>query len=165
MTSLQQLEWRFLSEGVRPATYRVPSWSWAYVDGLVYFSNMSSLSGPASSSPLLKILEAHIELAGEDEFGQVSRGHLRVRGQLIGIEIRDSKTILVDGEKTKLQLFLDNHSSLDRSPQIRSRGFWCFPRKKSPFQLHCLPLFLGHKYTYAGVPSHCATLILEQIDH
>lgn len=54
--------------------------------------------------PLLRTLEAHVILAGEDGFGQVSDGHPRVRGQLFGIEIRDSDSIFVDGEEDKAWL-------------------------------------------------------------
>lgn len=100
----------------------------------------------ASKFFLLKILEAHMDLVGEDEFGQVSGGHLRVRGQLIAIEIRNPGAIFVDGKPTGLIFRCDDHRSL----------------AGTPLRFHCLPIYIGHSST-AGYATY-STLVLERVE-
>ena len=102
----QSLLWcstRFQSNGrasVRPSQYRAPSWSWASLDGEVYFCG--SLAKKDSKDILIKILEARTTLvSAQNSFGAVSDGLLKVEGLLWPItlsrrfdkpEIWDSKT-------------------------------------------------------------------------
>ena len=61
----------------RPTSYRAPSWSWAAVDGQIWWVY----------SPLAEYLcsfsDAHIDVASDDPFGQVQGGYIRVRGSLL----------------------------------------------------------------------------------
>ncbi|QDS68372.1 hypothetical protein FKW77_010739 [Venturia effusa] len=114
-----QLGWE-VYDGVRPVAYRAPSWSWASVDGHVKVSPWRT----TNLTYLLEILEANVDLVGEDEFGQVSGGYLRVRGHLIEIDVLNPDTILVNGKRTSFDIRWDDHSG----------------PAKAPLRLHCLPL-------------------------
>jgi hypothetical protein len=78
--------------------------------------------------PLVEILETHIELASEDEMGQVVGGHLRLRGQLFEIECRGKRNsfsdrIFVNGQETRFTVRRD-----DGGYSIASlRSLYCLP--------------------------------------
>jgi len=62
----------------RPKQYRAPSWSWASLDGGIFFYSVSD----KTTSPHLEILDASTQVAGRNPLGQVSSGSLRLRGEL-----------------------------------------------------------------------------------
>jgi len=67
----------------RPATYRAPSWSWASVDGNVRWPLAdSNREGPY----FVKIIDIKCDPAGEDAFGCVSAGFVKLRGGLKRID-------------------------------------------------------------------------------
>ena len=75
-----QLLWRYDSPGTRPLKYRAPSWSWASVNpqtdrGLI--AGRSYIMGI-----LAKVVEVKIESSDQDATGQITGGHLRLRGPL-----------------------------------------------------------------------------------
>ena len=69
----------------RPKTYRAPSWSWASVEGTVeLFPEVHS--GEDRWVELCQVLEAKTTPLGEDTTGQVSDGHIKIRGRLLSTE-------------------------------------------------------------------------------
>ena len=79
---VDQLEWRIeRGDRSRPATYRAPSWSWASVEG---YCSPNDSSEPMKH--LIEIHSAHIDLAADDEMGQVKGGYLDVIGQLFVVD-------------------------------------------------------------------------------
>ncbi|KAH6869670.1 heterokaryon incompatibility protein-domain-containing protein [Thelonectria olida] len=61
---------------VRYRNYVAPSWSWASVDGPVYPFTTSI------DAPLVEILDVQTQSISGDQFGQLTGGHLTVRGIL-----------------------------------------------------------------------------------
>ncbi|THV47025.1 hypothetical protein BGAL_0341g00060 [Botrytis galanthina] len=141
-----QLEWRCRSGGLSSTVYRAPSWSWASIDGMITFAESVS---PDSYYPLVEILEAVTCLVGEDEFGQVQGGHLKLLGQTIDLEIlldlaEREEIILVNGQPTNFPLLKDDKSMGTRI---------------STKKLCCLPLYLN-----LGEESGFSNLVLECVD-
>ena len=69
----------------RPETYRAPSWSWASVEGTIrIFPEVH----PEEERwvELCQLLEAKTTPLGEDTTGQVSDGHIKIRGRLLSTE-------------------------------------------------------------------------------
>lgn len=62
----------------RPVLYRAPSWSWCAIDCPVQISE-SDRSEKREENKLAHIEEAAVTLRGEDEFGEVTGGFLRIR--------------------------------------------------------------------------------------
>ncbi|KAL2757322.1 hypothetical protein ACRALDRAFT_1079589 [Sodiomyces alcalophilus JCM 7366] len=78
-------------------TWRAPSWSWAAVKGTVTFT-------PTNISPLqekCEVLEIDCSLAGPDSTGELTRGHLVLRGVMV---------------PTRLE-YVDKAKGSSRSPQ------------------------------------------------
>ncbi|KAF6233270.1 hypothetical protein HO173_008561 [Letharia columbiana] len=75
-----QLLWRYDSPGTRPHKYRAPSWSWASVNPQ---TDRGLTAGRCYDMGILaKVIEVKIESPGQDTTGQVTGGHLRLRGPL-----------------------------------------------------------------------------------
>ncbi|KAL9116291.1 MAG: hypothetical protein Q9187_007186 [Circinaria calcarea] len=68
-----------LSKLSRPTKFQAPSWSWASVNGPI------QAGGGEQYNPdeyVAKVVDSHVELAGEDPFGQVGNGRLQGQGSL-----------------------------------------------------------------------------------
>lgn len=76
---IPQLTWRIKAGGgIRPNSYRAPSWSWASVDGQVKFEqSVSSLSHNLAFAESVEVTTVT-----DDAFGAVKDGFLKLRGQL-----------------------------------------------------------------------------------
>ena len=75
-----QLLWHYDSPGTRPYDYRAPSWSWASVNPQ---TNRGLTAGRSYDTGILaEVVEVNIESLGQDSTGQVTKGHLRLRGPL-----------------------------------------------------------------------------------
>jgi hypothetical protein len=66
---------------VRPTSYRAPSWSWASIDGGVACNDLTRFSFDVT------MIESKIVLAGDDTFGQVKSGLIRLYGPLFPLEV------------------------------------------------------------------------------
>jgi hypothetical protein len=84
------LLWRVAASGSRPTAYRAPSWSWASVDGEIYFHSAEKRD-TARKNLLANVLEAHVSSV-RDPLGPVRGGHLTVRGPLLKINLADPDT-------------------------------------------------------------------------
>ncbi|OCK73316.1 HET-domain-containing protein [Lepidopterella palustris CBS 459.81] len=107
----RQLGWRGTDDrSKRPIEYRAPSWAWTSVDGCIrYFLDLYQ-EGCVHHS-LVEIQSVRVTpLSVENPFGQITGGVLKLRGQLISIEVQEldhdrwstKQKILVDGVQTKL---------------------------------------------------------------
>ncbi len=72
------LVWSVLSGGVRPASYRSPTWSWASIDGPVFIPYFHA---EQRREMLITILKAQTE-ARDDPFGPVDGGSIQIKGPL-----------------------------------------------------------------------------------
>lgn len=94
-----QLLWYNYAPGPRPTAYCAPTWSWASTDGPVHVGR------PSSTLPHIlhiKTEEVATTLVGQDPFGQISSGFLRVKSRLlIPVRIIDAERldIVVDSEE------------------------------------------------------------------
>ena len=75
---IHSLAWKILSsDGVRPSSYRAPSWSWASMDGQVDFEVYSH-----KRQALAFAESVEVTTVTDDAFGAVRDGVLRIRGQV-----------------------------------------------------------------------------------
>lgn len=75
------LLWRMMGTGIRSETYRAPSWSWASVDGGVYF-HFSDVREKARENKVITLEEAQVTTP-HDPLGPVQNGHITIRGPLL----------------------------------------------------------------------------------
>ena len=145
---LMQLGWPGDERRTRPRVYRAPSWSWASLDGEHLWFQLMYDSDQASNA-LVDILSVDIELASDDEMGQVTGGHIDVRGQLIRVdpfdrfEHRSGGRVLVDGLLTNVTFQKDDSQSAIQSP------LYCMPLY---LILNDKPIFKGLGLQAAAVP-------------
>jgi hypothetical protein len=107
----QLITWR--GRTVRPSVYRAPSWSWASVDGEVWFASYPHGREEAQA----EIVGLHIEYATEDETGQILSGWLDLKGSLRSVQLEHSTrgwiVILEDEEIQNIFVLLDDSSLED----------------------------------------------------
>ena len=143
---IRQLGWPGYDVLKRAAKYRAPSWAWTSMDGRNYFFKFMYYLHDRFY-PLAEILESHVDLASEDEFGLVEGGYLEVRGKLLlttphsyneeeqGIDLTSSgnrsfgKPLLIQETPTILRFHQDGN---DPEPGI---------------PLYCMPLSLRIEIT------------------
>lgn len=78
---MYDLLWKLYSSPAHKSeTYRAPSWSWASVDGTVYFDGSFQYG---SLSLACEVLEARCETSTKDDYGQVCDGKLVLMGKLL----------------------------------------------------------------------------------
>ena len=84
-----QLLWHYDAPGTRPYDYRAPSWSWASVNPQ---TDRSLTAGRSYDMGVLaEVVEVKIESLGKDSTGQVTGGHLRLRGPLCTAQFQPRK--------------------------------------------------------------------------
>ena len=71
-----QLWWSIIDRSDRPSPYRVPSWSWASVDGTVIYPSMGV--GGQDVVQYAHVLDVRVTPVGTDPFGQVKGGVLKL---------------------------------------------------------------------------------------
>jgi hypothetical protein len=109
---------RFETSGSRPSGYRAPSWSWASIDGRIFYEFLPGIISLQEKStlyrkeltwqgyrkdlyypkehigwmPLVSDLTTQVQPTTGSPFGQISGGSLRIRGQVVPITtIMDSR--------------------------------------------------------------------------
>lgn len=140
----------------RQKEYCAPSWSWASVNCEV------RLAQRYVNRVLTRVVEVQIELATEDEMGQVRGGFLRIRGHLIKIRHRgerNDKVVTVDGYDTSMEINMDESDWFDdddddddedsdnddgddddEADDDDGKRFWCLPLTYYDGTLDCLVL-------------------------
>ena len=84
---IRQLGWPGYDIKRRSRVYRAPSWSWASVDGRnQFFFNL--VINPSGVRELAEIIDAQVQLLGDDDTGQVTGGHIDVSGKLLTVEFK-----------------------------------------------------------------------------
>ncbi|KAH7319101.1 heterokaryon incompatibility protein-domain-containing protein [Rhexocercosporidium sp. MPI-PUGE-AT-0058] len=147
----------------RPAEYRVPSWSWAAIDGQVRFELYRA---PISDD--LKLLECKIGLVSEDApCGAVSSGILTLRGRLRQVLWNEARDTLIDPFPTSGEAHtffaetipdaVTNHSTSNATPsEVHCLGICTYT--PTPLWRRSLPgqedVVFGQKRTYqrSGLP-------------
>ena len=148
---VRQLCWYVPIKGSRPPVYRAPSWSWASVDGEVNPNYNFHINPDPQYHPLVEVLETHVELATQDEMGQLTGGYIRLRGRLLEIEVKETLRILVNGEEIRAFLYRDDRDH---------------PLKEATVSLWCLPISLEVvNKRKLNVPAQSIGLVLEKVDH
>ena len=71
----QGLLWK-VESGVRPKKWRAPSWAWASIEGEVTCPDTTQ----ASKESCLEVMDVELKPKGDDPFGQIESGRLKVRG-------------------------------------------------------------------------------------
>lgn len=97
----------------KPQPWRAPSWSWASVDG----DNITFLV-PEDSTDMVEqvhILECHCAPLSVDAFGQVREGYIRLRCELIAVELQVapnySDASVSNKDQTACPVLLDSHET------------------------------------------------------
>lgn len=84
-----------------PERWRAPTWSWAALDGPVKYIETighvpqvgltnaleSRMSGSAVNDIYVQVLESYAQPAGENQFGEIVTAHLRLRGNLLPVQL------------------------------------------------------------------------------
>ncbi|KAG4438637.1 hypothetical protein IFR05_005881 [Cadophora sp. M221] len=76
--------------------YRAPTFSWASMDSRVSWCGASLIDRPRSFQYFVNILDAVCVPKSENPFGEISRGYIHVRGQMV------SATLSLSGEEYEL---------------------------------------------------------------
>ncbi|KAF7503210.1 hypothetical protein GJ744_004213 [Endocarpon pusillum] len=93
-------------------THRAPSWSWARWDGVLLMHGINLNRIPCDEE--MGLLEFKVELCGENEFGEVRSGWLRVSG-LIGTIWRSRKEYAARGYPyVGTHLYIIEHNGMAR---------------------------------------------------
>ncbi|OHE94939.1 HET domain-containing protein [Colletotrichum orchidophilum] len=100
---IEGLCWQPLSCKPASGGYRAPSWSWASVDGIPGTGFVGEIE------PLATILEAKVEIDGENPFGRVKDGWIKLEAPLVKMVVSDNKGptghILLRTEKGETDLY------------------------------------------------------------
>lgn len=138
----------FQATNKRVTFYRAPSWSWASVDGSIRLpDNWTYDDNSVPYTHLTRVLDVHVHLVSSDNLGQVAGGYLCLGGQLLAVEIHyndnNAKTILVDGQQTKINFFEEDEDNSLATPSC----------------LYCLPIDIrtGCDVKFSGI-------VLKQVD-
>ncbi|KAF2688520.1 HET-domain-containing protein [Lentithecium fluviatile CBS 122367] len=108
------------SKAARVGRYRAPSWSWASIEGGIKFQSF-----PQRYTLLAEILDARIDPAESDPFGEVRNGHLLVNARLLPLgafDGRASKTLIHSDDFLRV--------SLDGLPSTQDGRLYLLPLVK-----------------------------------
>ncbi|KAH0537511.1 hypothetical protein FGG08_005686 [Glutinoglossum americanum] len=75
------LMWRPIESATRPAANRVPSWSWASIEGAITYNQVYDLGGSGTEWHS-EVLSASVQDSGPRYMGQVSGGEILISGPL-----------------------------------------------------------------------------------
>lgn len=74
----------------KPQHYRAPTWSWASIDAGIVHHHYEALE----LEVMITVQEASVQCLTDDPTGQVSGGHISLRGMVLNAEYRKGKRIL-----------------------------------------------------------------------
>ncbi|KAF5553601.1 heterokaryon incompatibility protein [Fusarium napiforme] len=87
---VRQLAWYSCTTKSPKPQYRAPSWSWASIDGPIFWTNP-----PGYFTPHLDIIDISTTPSGSDPTGPVTGGHILIQGNMGRVQIVDHKAGLV----------------------------------------------------------------------
>lgn len=99
---------------LRPHDYLAPSWSWVSRDVQVRYGNYDY-----ESKPLPIVIDAKVDLAGPNVFGQVTGGYITLNGWLKSVSHGQNKILVING---------NNYSWFPDEPStMSSNELFCLP--------------------------------------
>jgi hypothetical protein len=110
----------------RPTSYRAPSWSWASIDGIITFCDVTKSKGWERSTPLLQVLQCEVHLAGVDPFGDLTGGYIRISCCLHPITARYER------DKWKLLSSDNDEANLISSHEIANSLYFDETKLRAP---------------------------------
>lgn len=136
-----QLAWDYKSgaDYGTPRPYSAPSWSWASIN--TSNPKLNEIYKKAAHQSLTETVEAQIDLASDNEMGQVKGGYLRIRGQFF--EIRNQRGTILLGGETKTGLRMNVSGDTTNPLTHRPQDFYCLPVCATygiNFQVHSIVL-------------------------
>jgi hypothetical protein len=76
-----------MSFASRPKTYTAPSWSWASVNGEIYYQKWPTIQEMDQFRELSSLIDYHLDLKSLDQTGQVKSGYVQIRGPLTEVSV------------------------------------------------------------------------------
>lgn len=128
---------------IRPSRWRAPSWSWAALDGAATFEIRSTEEIYGQS--FIDIVEAVVEVSGENPYGMVSSGYIVIVGRLVqvGYEIRTESMEYWTSIAPSMQDLLYNEGA--------ECGYAFFDEAGTTGELYCLETYASPSPTRAKV--------------
>jgi hypothetical protein len=122
------LLWAPVYGGTKPCEPRAPSWSWAAIDGEVWYGRGSTIE--TLEDHRTTILECSVELSSNDPMGQVSGGFLKCHGPLMKgpwlyREGSLNNVVLYDINNPKIEMLGVDDCVLDVADSNYQHQFWC----------------------------------------
>jgi hypothetical protein len=112
-----------IDKGFTRPSYRAPTWSWASVDCHVFMHEISSLC-----TPLMEVIDAHIDLVSENPHGQVKGGYIRVKCALTPARVGNFKEFLAPTVfKKKVAVFCEWDYPADVNVGDENEIFYLLP--------------------------------------
>ena len=142
-SAVQQLCWRRgTKKGVfrRPAQYRAPSWSWAALDGPIYFPSFLEHGGGSVCKPYsrFEILVWQTSLRANDvPFGEVTAGNL--------IVMAASREGNFDASSLPQVQFESDENLAEPKPMHTARAQIDVPEDSFKRRVHCIAMYLTEK--------------------
>jgi hypothetical protein len=121
---LYNLTWSISPTQGRIEEYVAPSWSWAAVNGVVYWYLNRPLKGEdqAKVRELSTVGRVELEYAGEDTFGQVRGGYVEIKGPLVEVEWDEDKGDL--GWRGKRMLGSNRMDDISQEDRSVKKFYW-----------------------------------------
>jgi hypothetical protein len=153
----------------------IPSWSWASLSWPVYYPTVMERPTLINFKPAVSVLDAHCSVPGLNPFGEVTAGHLRIKGSLISGNLTRSSistpyTITLNGD-IKVKALQGQPSTVSADFALEEcksdlfagrsvrRTLYLDSRLSSPAPIHCLYLGEGINDDKAGKPQYLALLL------
>lgn len=139
------LTWNILNPCRRPPLYRVPSWSWASVDGAVKFPDTDPVQRRTAWS-LALVIGAECIPCGEDETGQVSSGTVTLKGPIASAKLIPSASNFEDtamSVQSLEALEVEGHKTTVKYPPDLSKVIFDV-KSEMRAEIYCLPIKTYH---------------------
>jgi hypothetical protein len=145
---LRQLFWSTdLTHSRRPKEYRSPSWSWASIDGPIYFFPIFT-ENIVYPSPNARILSSNIQLLSPvAPYGAVTGGWITIQTAMRTIELTaiTIPTVIVDNAKDQ-QTVKQNKTSLVLSPDTHTEKSLLKAWQERAYTIYFLQIWHYHPY-------------------
>ncbi|KAI9648105.1 hypothetical protein NHQ30_002734 [Ciborinia camelliae] len=106
----------------QPQTFTAPSWSWASLKSEVEIFPIVN----GDIEELCQILEANVDLASDNPYGQVCGGYIKLKGNLSQAECKDKRlSVLIDSDQAVYQLLEDRYIFWDYKDITALEGIAC----------------------------------------
>ena len=149
---IKGLGWRTMQDSTRQKQYRAPSWSWASIDGTALMAQW--LRNDETPGLLADLVNVELDLATDDEFGEVKDGSLTLKCFLLELVLKFD----ADQPDSPIEFVLNvNNNGISMDESLDDTGdpdIWDYLK---PRRLWCMPLYFN-KY------KEIESLLLEEVD-